>query len=200
LIGLVILALLVLLIFAISKVAPLLVTGVNHLNDGIMPSEKNADENSQDIRDPILSVDRGHIAGSGNVLKIRPDETVKIPLNVHNPTDKKARITISIKTNGLNDSWIALEDDSFIIYPQDTHETLITITPQANILEEQDYTLTITSNLNNEFAEQLDLIITKKAVIPLWVYALIGVLIVGLVILIRERKTRRKTRKTKISL
>ncbi|RME78270.1 hypothetical protein D6774_01645 [Candidatus Woesearchaeota archaeon] len=200
LIGLVILALLVLLIFAISKVAPLLVTGVNHLNDGIMPSEKNADENSQDIRDPILSVDRSHIAGSGNVLKIRPDETVKIPLNVHNPTDKKARITISIKTNGLNDSWIALEDDSFIIYPQDTHETLITITPQANILEEQDYTLTITSNLNNEFAEQLDLIITKKAVIPLWVYALIGVLIVGLVILIRERKTRRKTRKTKISL
>lgn len=194
LLGLVAFALILLLFFIASKTIPLAVAAFTNIDDSSNNSNTDLIEEVSEIQktQAMLGVDRSDIAGKGNVLKVKPGEVYELPISIHNPSDVKTKIVIEID----NDIATIL-DDSFIIYPQDTHETILNIITKENFTQE---VITIKAIVNNKTVEKLDLIVKESKSISLFAYAIVGLIILGLIIFIIEKKPRRKTSKTRLGL
>jgi len=149
---------------------------------------------NEDIREALITIDRSAIAGDGNTLKITNETILNIPISITNPTDRKARFTIHTQEN----SWINFDKDKVSVMPNSTELITLTITPDIEALQKNDYAITINTTLEGKkiyYEETLELIITKEKsrLLDYLPWALGGLAIAGALILLitilrRERK------------
>lgn len=151
--------------------------------------EKITEEN---VEESLITLDRSGISGEGNVLEVEAEEYI-IPFSIKNPTDQKARFEVS--TN--NDSWISFDYYIILVEPESIKEVEMKIVPDMEALEKNDYEVVVNTKLEGkkiDYKEELSFVIKKKKPmgIGLWVYALAGLILLGLIILASELLKHRK--------
>ena len=149
----------------------------------------------EDVEESLITIDRSAVPGKGNVLDLEQEKYV-LPLSINNPTDRKARFTVS--TN--NQSWVSFEEYKILVEPESTKTVNMTITPDMEALKESNYMITINTKLEGkkiDYQEELSFIIRKnrKLELSLWLYALAGLIILCLIIIISEivKRTKKPT-------
>lgn len=163
------------------------------------PEEEKITED--DVEDSLILIDRSGVPGEGNELEFEAEEYT-LPLSVNNPTDRKARFQV----NTDNESWVSFNKYNIIVEPESIKTVDMTITPDMEALKESNYMIKINTLLEGkkiDYEEELSFVIKEKKdfSIPLWAYALAGIIILGMIIttleiMKRKEKKQKKTAKS----
>lgn len=145
-----------------------------------------------DLNESLITIDRSSVPGEGNILKFELPEYI-LPLSIKNPTDRKARFHVSTD----NESWVSFNQYSIIVEPESAKTVDMTITPDMKALKESNYMITINTMLEGkkiDYEEELSFVIKENNDfgLALWMYALAGLVLLGLVILVVELVKRKK--------
>ncbi|MBI5881276.1 hypothetical protein HZB90_04045 [archaeon] len=139
-----------------------------------------------DVEESLVTIDRSAISGEGNVLELEQDQYV-LPMSIKNPTDRKARFTVSTS----NESWIVFDEYKIIVQPESTKTVDMNIIPDKEALKSNDYSVTINTKLEGQkidYEEQIGFVLKDKTRFEMsyLAYALMGLVLIGIFILITE--------------
>ncbi|MBW2972353.1 hypothetical protein KY359_04925 [Candidatus Woesearchaeota archaeon] len=153
-----------------------------------------------DVEGSLITIDRSGVPGEGNVFKLE-QEQYDIPMTISNPTDRKARFTV----NTSNESWVVFDQYKILVEPESSKDVVMSLVPDMDALEKNDYRVTINTKLEGQkidYEEELDFVLKKNRGFEAsyWLYALAGLIIIGLIILIAEivKKSRENKDKTPV--
>ncbi len=141
--------------------------------------EKVTEENTQEA---LVVMDRTAIAGKDDKLEIT-EEKYDVPITIKNPTDKKARFAVNTNEN----TWITFERYNIIIEPNTQKTVNMTITPDLDALEDNDYQVTITTSIQGEkidYTEEVQFVLTTKKKLKdrYLTYVIIGIVLLFVLI------------------
>jgi flagellar basal body-associated protein FliL/DNA-dependent RNA polymerase auxiliary subunit epsilon len=114
-----------------------------------------------DVQEPLITIDRSNVPGEGNTIRVTNATEITLPLSVKNPTDRKARFAV----NTTEGSWVTFEQQQITILPNSETQTNIRITPNMDLLKENDYSITIDTTLEGkkiDYEETIEIVITSK--------------------------------------
>ena len=145
-----------------------------------------------DVEESLITIDRSAIPGRGNILDIEEAEYF-LPLSISNPTDRKARFEVS--TN--NDSWVLFGEYQILVEPESVKTVEMMILPDMDALKESNYMISINTRLEGtkiDYQEELSFVVREKKGLEasIWLYALAGLILLGLIILVAELVKRKK--------
>ncbi len=145
-----------------------------------------------DLNESLITIDRSSVPGEGNILKFELEEYI-LPLSIKNPTDRKARFQVSTE----NESWVSFDHYNIIVEPESSKTVDMTITPDMDALKESDYMITINTMLEGkkiDYEEELSFVVkdNNDFRLALWMYAVVGLVFLGLAILVVEIVKRKK--------
>ncbi|MBW3000231.1 hypothetical protein KY339_06185 [Candidatus Woesearchaeota archaeon] len=159
-----------------------------------MLSAGSADQeiNQTSLEEATIYVDRTGLEGSGNEIIIR--ENVTIPLIIQN-NDVTNTYHIEVQEDV---EWITLSEQEVRINSGQNKTVYLLVAP-TNQTEEGVYKITIDVTIEDTtetISEEIELNVKKKkSLLEYWPYALIGLILAGLVILLHWLATREKGEK-----
>ncbi len=148
-----------------------------------------------DVEESLITIDRSGVPGEGDVLKLEEEE-YDLPLSISNPTDRKARFTV----NTSNESWIVFDQYMILVGPNSDKTVNMHLIPDMDALKKNNYGITINTKLEGtkiDYEEELSFVLkdANRFEASWWMYALAGMIIIGLVILIAELVIKGKDKK-----
>lgn len=150
-----------------------------------------------DVDGSLITIDRSGVPGSGDVLKL-DQEQYSLPISIRNPTDRKARFTV----NTSNESWVVFDQYKILVEPDSVKSVEMTLIPDMAALEKNDYKITIDTKLEGQkidYEEGLSFVLKKNRGFEAsyWAYALAGLILIGMIILVVEFVKKSKESKDK---
>lgn len=186
--------------------------------DVIEEPEQTVDETpvkltEDDVTESLIVIDRSMVPGNGNILVMKDDQ-YSLPISITNPTERKAMFTI----NTGNSDWIVFDQYKILVEPESIKNINMTIVPDADALRENDYTVSINATLSGQRIDYEERLVFElksgEPKIPWWAWAILALIVVGLVVLIvelvkrskkadksaaKKKKSSKKTKKSKKS-
>ncbi len=169
------------------------------VDDGILTEDE--------VEESLIVLDRSHIPGKGNEFVLTNETEINLPMTIKNPTDRNAMFSADLP----EDSWLEIDRERLTVKPESTETVNIKITPDHELLLDNDYSVSMNAKLSGKkinYEEEISFTITKKDNNWLiWLLGgVLGLITLGLIILIialskRPRKEKpakiKKEKKTK---
>jgi hypothetical protein len=152
-----------------------------------------------DVDESLITIDRSNIPGKGDVFKLE-QEQYDLPVSINNPTDRKARFTV----NTSNESWVAFDQYMILVGPKSVKVVNMTLMPDMDALKKNNYMISINTKLEGEridYEEELSFVLKQDRGFEAsyLAYALAGIILICLLVLIFELARKGESDKAKKS-
>lgn len=135
---------------------------------------------------PLMQINREDVPGKGNKIIFKDEEAMDLILVVNNPFDTVAEFNVDEDSD-----WLEFEYQKVFVQARGSSDILLTITPDYEVLAENDYNLELVGTLKageESKTEKIGLIVSKsKGFLTSYLfYLIIGVVALIIIILFVE--------------